>query len=36
MIMFYLLTVLAASTLLPRCGSGVGPGYDADTNGVKF
>ena len=36
MILFYLLTVLAAAMLLPRCGSGVGPAYQANANGVKF
>ena len=36
MILFYVLTLLAAATMLPRCGSGVGPAYQASANGVKF
>ncbi len=31
-----LLTVMMAALSLPRCGSGVGEGFDANANGMKF
>jgi hypothetical protein len=36
MVVFYLLVVLACAASLPRCGSGLGQGYAANANGMKF
>lgn len=35
-LVFYLLLILAAAMMLPRCGTGVGPAFPADAGGLKF
>jgi hypothetical protein len=36
LIVLTLITVMMASVSLTRCGSGVGEGFDASANGVKY